>query len=163
MKIGDILERNKTVVFIVCGILILVGVTLIMRAILGPGGSSQDYAEVGQAWYYVPNADHYFLDSVHKLPPIKDDQGRQAVRAYYFSCGPCSEESKFVGYYERFPDEIKKQIEEEGLSEDLLAKNEVSLDGKTWGVRSEPEGRKILQSARLKCDENQKLYGCEPQ
>ena len=149
----------------ICAVVMLIGVALIMRTIFGGPRSTSpnDFAQMGQAWYYIAETDQYFLDSVHKISPVIDGEGHQGVRVYYFSCGPCTEDSKFVGYYEKFSDEVKKMIQdEEGLSEDLMMQSQVSTDAKKWVVRSEPEGRKILQSARLKCTENKKLHGCDP-
>ena len=110
MSLREKLEDNKSVGYAVCGIAILLGFTLIFRwgFTSSIGSSAESYSNVGKAWYYVPETKETFADSLHKIPPITKD-GLEAVLVHYFACGKCTDDSQFVGYYEKFTEETKQK------------------------------------------------------
>ncbi len=165
MNIRDTLERHRTIISIVCVIFMLLGLALGVRWMIGPRVTSPgSFADVGQEFYYVLETKQYFVDSINKVPPFKNDKGQEAVRAYYFSCGPCTKGSRFVGYYEKYSDEVKQRIESGAeLTSELAGQALVSADGQKWFALDKHESRPITSAARKKCKKDQKLRPCYPE
>lgn len=61
-------------------------------------------------YYYDPVADETFVASGMKVPPIESPWGHMAVRVHYYSCGDCTKEDRFLGYYEKYSPRVKQYI-----------------------------------------------------
>jgi hypothetical protein len=66
-------------------------------------GASQA-SSVDSVWYYDTVERRLFLDSTGRVPPFLKSAGNSSVRAHIFSCGGCTYDEKFIGYYEKFTD-----------------------------------------------------------
>jgi len=49
-----------------------------------------------------------FEASARRVLPIQSPDGNEAVQAHFYACGECTEESRFLGYYEKFTAEAKR-------------------------------------------------------
>jgi hypothetical protein len=119
-----------------------------------------------KAWYYDLQSREYFLDESTRVAPFKRDNGHDAVRAHFFTCGQCSEEERFLGFYEKYCDEVKEQIERDGRSQPPLHERTFqgrlySTDGVTWVAAHEAEGLAICRRVQERCP-HRKLRYCVP-
>jgi len=86
------------------GIIVL---TLVLVLYLSMGGGPSVGGQVSaKAFFTIDDGKNYFVDDAAKIPPF-DYQGKQAVRAYVFSCNG----TKKVEYLQRYTPEAKKKLE----------------------------------------------------
>jgi prepilin-type processing-associated H-X9-DG protein len=130
------------------------------------GSGRQAPASPGEAWYYDTVTSEYFTDLTTKVAPYKNARGNESVRAHFFTCGDCTEEQRFIGYYEKYTDEVKARIEEKQDSfmiyEMAFQGRLYSRDGKKWVPADKPEGIAITSELQRKCPPK-KLRYCPPQ
>jgi len=148
---------------IACAVFVMI---LLYRAFTGGTAGRVDRSDPG-AWYYVPDTGVTFVDSDFKLAPIQSPDGHEAVRVWSFACGPCTNQSRFVGYYAKYPDDVKRRAEaarDAGTLDatELWAQRLVSSDGVEWRPAASPEGQAIMAAADRRCDDVSKLRPCWP-
>lgn len=90
-----------------------------------------------QAWFYEPVKQGLFVGSSTMAAPYRNPQGQEAWRAYYFSCGACTETERFLGYYEKASTEGKLY----------------STDGKVWRASAADLYKGIRQHCKGKVHE----------
>lgn len=167
----DWANRNSAVATI-AAVAILV-VALVMLVSSGGGGPTAS----GNAYFYDLETGEVFVGDATAIPPIQSPAGNQAVRAHFYTCTECTEEARFLGYYEKYTDEAKKAIEEaqqssgsgEAGSEAEMRAYEASMsgmlyseDGENWQRSQGPGGAGPQQKLQEKCGEGQRLKYCAP-
>lgn len=119
----------------------------------------------GLSWYYDVETKEYFTDSPARVAPFKRDNGHEAVRAHFFSCGDCDQGERFIGYYEKYTDEVKQKIESRAdtskLYEAAFSGRLYSKDGQTWLAADKPEGIAITTELQKRCPPKTLRY-CPP-
>ena len=160
--------NNNSPVVTVAAVVLLIGALafLVMRNRPAGGGSP------GQAWYYDTVTQEYFVDKTTRIAPFKRDNGNDAVRAHFFTCGECTEKTKadggerFIGYYEKYTDDVKSKLEQAGESfamyEMTFQGRLYSKDGKTWHSAEQPAGNAITADLQQNCPPK-KLRYCPPE
>ncbi len=117
----------------------------------------------GDLWFYDVKAKRLFPASDLSVPPIDTPSGsRTGVRAQVFSCGDCSESSRFIAYLEMLTPDGKRAVEAqmknngsrtgigfalEKLPYAVLVR---SPEDDAWYPQSSPEGQTVVQAGRLK-------------
>jgi hypothetical protein len=106
MGIRESIERHKPLVVAATILVVLIAGIFAWRQ-MAPAtpnaGSTSD-----QAFYSVDDGAHLFTASAELVPPI-DHEGKQACRAYVFSCD--GGKTQFVAYLERYTPQAKKAME----------------------------------------------------
>lgn len=100
------IDNNQNVIGIVAGV-IIIGVVAWMFI----GGSEPEFTPEDEAWYFDVVEKRAFRDASRQIPPIESPWGNDGVRVFYFSCGECSEDERFAGFYMKFNDEWKAKME----------------------------------------------------
>ncbi len=123
-------------------------------------------AAPGNAWFYDVVSKDYFTDKTTRVAPFIRDNGHTAVRAHFFTCGDCTEQERFLGYYEKYTDEVKAKLEQKSknfaLYEMAFQGRLYSTDGEHWFPAEKPEGTQITADLQKKCPPK-KLRYCPPQ
>ena len=106
-----------------------------------------------RSFYTDDDGVSWFADDIHKIAPF-DHGGRQAVRCFLYKCG----NTQFVGYLEKYPDDVKSQLEaapkyvwgqpktpeRAAATVDTYGAELVKKPGDpTWVKSSDPEGASI--------------------
>lgn len=118
------------------------------------------------AWYFVPETNETIVAKATLIPPI-DYKGKRAVKAHYYGCDDCSIENEFLGYYEKYSDEAKAELDamyaiqaaggklppdsEMRAYELAMTERFYSRDGKTWVRAESQEGHRIQEELRDRC------------
>jgi len=118
------------------------------------------------AWYFVPETNETIVAKATLIPPI-DYKGKQAVKAHYYGCDDCSAENEFLGYYEKYSDKAKAELDsmhavqvaggklapdtEMRAYELAMTERFYSRDGKTWVRAESQEGHAIQEELRDRC------------
>jgi len=116
---------------------------------------------------------YYFFDTVtHDLvsasaanvPPVKIG-GNECVRAFLYSCGSCTEQDRFVGFYEKYTPEMRTKLANASDPMEAMAAAAnrgllQSVDGEHWFPAGSKESLKILE--RLKCPDGSSAKPCLP-
>jgi hypothetical protein len=129
-------------------------------------------AAAGSAWYYDTATGEFFTDKTTRIPPFKRDNGNEAVRAHFFTCGECTPKmnteggQRFIGYYEKYTDEMRDKLQESTqamMLYDMAFQGRLySSDGKTWVPAEQPEGTAITADLQQKCPPKSLRY-CPPE
>jgi hypothetical protein len=106
LSIRDTLNQKPGIVAGVLGVLILV-IFLFLIFSSGSGTASTPVKPKADVFYTIDDGKTTFADGLDKTPPF-DKGGKQAVRAYVFSCNG----KKEVVYLERFSPEVKAKREQ---------------------------------------------------
>jgi len=152
MGIRETLNENQNAVVVGAVVVIATAVIYISWQSLGGGGSRYQEAEV---YYKDVVTGKEFLASTNLVPPIESPDGNPAVRVQYFSCSDgCGKDERFVGYYVKFTDEMKRRIEEQrqvieeseydeggGMSEEVYQVWEEMDQGELYAIPR--EGREL--------------------
>lgn len=125
----------------------------------------------GGAYFYDTASRTYFIDAATKIPPIVSPEGNAAIRAHFFTCGDCSEEERFLGYYEKYALDVKDKIESNPESmhfyEEVFQGRFYCPPGDdptradSWVAAESPQGFAIAQRLQQKCPAR-KLRYCPP-
>jgi prepilin-type processing-associated H-X9-DG protein len=119
----------------------------------------------GNAYFYDVVTKEYFTDSATKIPPIKSPAGNEAVRAHFFTCGQCTDEERFIGYYEKYTSDLKKKLEKDPeqfeVYEEAFDGRLYSADGEHWVKAESPEGFALIEKLQQRCPAK-KLRYCPP-
>src|SRR5687768_3923032 len=108
-KARDWMNQNSAIVTILAVVILLGAVAFMVSRKMNKGGGP-----VGEAWYYDTVSNEFFTDVTTKVAPFKRENGNEAVRAHFFTCGECTPKTKdeggerFIGYYEKYTDEVRK-------------------------------------------------------
>ena len=163
------INQNSASVTVAAVAVLLGSMTVIMNRHRRTGG-----VEPGEAWYYDTVTKEYFRDKTTKIAPFNRDNGNEAVRAHFFTCGECTEATledtppgeRFIGYYEKYTDEVKAKLEEKSesfaLYEMAFQGRLYSRDGQEWFAAEKTEGTAITAELQKKCPPK-KLRYCPPQ
>lgn len=122
--------------------------------------------KASQVWFYDATADKLFTAKSTELAPITSPDGHEAVRAHFYSCGPCTAEARFLGYYEKFSPETKKQIEA-NLEALIFQPGPVpgrfySTDAQMWHEDGSKQAEQIKAAPHVKCPDGA-ANACLPQ
>ncbi len=150
------LNDNQHIVVIVCVVMIAVALGYVYLISDSPRPSGPVKAN---AYYYDTVSGEYFVGDSRQYPPITSPDGNPAVRAHFFTCTEsCDKADRFVGYYEKYTEQAKVQLESMRESE-LDYSPEMyewgvlhSLDAKQWFNANSEEAGTIL-AERLKCED----------
>lgn len=124
--------------------------------------------QFGRVWFYDVNAKELFRAG-DQIPPISHGAGKDnAVRAYVFSCGECSEQEKrFIGYLETFPPEAQAALSNPagyGGIGDNPAQGEARVrlvEDAAWVSINSEQGVAVANAFRTKCGEGRRAKPCE--
>jgi hypothetical protein len=136
MGIRESLNQNQGIV--ICGATAIVLVAVLVIGIqLWPGGRQVH----SRAFYTIDDGQNLIVDRIDRHPPFEID-GRQAVRAYVFTCD--GGRTRFVGYLERYTPDAHRHLEqmrdrdpqhmEMGMDEIIVYGSEVRRPNMTEGV-----------------------------
>ena len=163
---------NKNAAVASIGAAALCGIALVVMVTQG-AGNSRDINIERPAYYYDLTTEKIFTDSMDKIPPITSPDGNEAVRVHLFSCGECTEEERFVGYYEKYTDEARKTLTQpmeassgdsgdpEGARRRAMEQgHRISQDGETWTQGS--FGPQLRNEFAAKCNSPDMLRSCKP-
>jgi len=162
-SLRDWVNNNSAAVTVGAVVVLIISLGVIIS---NSGGRSTNIAP-GEAWYYDTVTKEYFTGEATHIPPI-DHNGNEAVRAHFFTCGQCTEEARFIGYFEKYTAEAKSKIESNPEAMEMYY--EVEFQGRlfsetgepdTWVEAESPEGRMITQKLHTKCPPK-KLRYCPP-
>jgi len=153
---------NSRIVISVCTVVIILSLLLMgwqMRPV--SGGPLPELA-----WYYDVETKKTFTDSSKLIPPIKSPEGNQSVLVYFYACGECSPDNRFVGFYEKYSEDDKKAIETSGLDMQHLAEGStheslISQDGSEWFPSGSAEAMAIRKKIDERCKNMPPTY-CTP-
>ena len=153
-----------------------------MVLIVTRGGSGLPTGDEPTYFYDVETGE-LFIASGNQVPPIQSPAGNEAVRANVYTCGACTEEERFVGYYEKYTPEAKKTLEQaqaeqddggndpdEGMAQGMgmmqaqMSGLMVSLDGEEWQSRQQMDlqSEGLMEQVRSQCDDPSQLKFCGP-
>lgn len=169
----DWANRNSAVATIAAVAVLVVALVILVSS--GSGGPSAS----GDAYFYDVETGETFVGDATAIPPIQSPDGNEAVRAHFYTCTECTEEARFLGYYEKYTAEAKKAIEEaqqsssssdpEQSSEAEMQAYEASMsgmlyskDGENWQQSQGPGGAGPQQELQDKCGDGQRLKYCAP-
>jgi hypothetical protein len=158
LSIRDTVNANQNIVVVAAVVVIAVAVLFIYMQ----GGGRRGAAGSGQAYYYDTVTKKVFTGDADQFPPIESPDGNPAVKAHFFSFGDCSEDERFIAYYEKYTDEAKAKLEEakktgETSAEDQMYLDEYfelgilhSVDGENWFDSSSEQFMNILDEKLYK-------------
>jgi hypothetical protein len=142
--------ENTKIALPVCAVILLLSLGSIIWQLLPSRSAIPD-----QAWFYDIKADKIFTASFESIPPIKSQAGNEAVLAHYYTCDKCTEDQRFLAYYEKYPEELKKMFEASGMDMHLLSEDGsdtlISVDAVKWVSMNSREGRKIISKLNNRC------------
>lgn len=171
MDIREWMNENSALVTVAAVALLVVSLAIVVMQ--GGGGPQAS----GDAYYYDTVTEEVFEGEASGTPPIESPDGNEAVRAHFYTCGECSEEERFLGYYERYTEEAKEVLErsknagEDGEPdpEAMMEVYEVAFTGRLystdleeWVVAESPEGRELSEALQEECGEGERLSYCAP-
>ena len=169
--IRDWLNQNSAVVTVAAVAILVIALAVVIRQ-----GSGNTRTPPDSAWYFVPETGATVVDKANLIPPIMVE-GKQAVKAHYYGCDDCEGENKFLGYYEKYSDQAKTELEK--INATQAAGGEVdsdaemrayelamtgrfySKDGKAWVPAESPQGHAMQETLRDNCG-TRKLTYCSP-
>ena len=101
------------------------------------GGDSETRTPEDEAWYFDAVEQEAFTAPSRQIPPIESPWGNDAVRVFYFSCGECTIEERFAGFYMKYNAETKAKLEaDENLKASAFGESfpgrMYSADGVNW-------------------------------
>jgi len=118
-----------------------------------------------QCFYFNLDENKVFADAIGQTPPFKTVAGHTAVVAAVFSCGNCADTaSRFVGYLEKYSDELLQAMASGNPVEPDVAKlgHVVRTEtGTEWVPSSTPTGQKIVEAIQKRCGDDQPK-ACQP-
>jgi len=157
------INNNSAVVTVAAVAILIVSLAVIINQGRGRSGPNTP----GNAFFYDTVTKKVFTDDATKIPPIQSPDGNPAVRAHFFTCGDCADESdRFLGYYEKYTDDVKAQLEANPQAFELYEMayegRLYSADGENWVTAESPDGIAITQALQGKCPPK-KLRYCPPQ
>ena len=161
------INQNSASVTVAAVAVLLISMSVIVNRHKRGGGG-----EPGEAWYYDTATEEYIRDKTTRIAPFIRENGNEAVRAHFFTCGECTELTeeqggeRFIGYYEKYTEEVKAKLEERSesfaLYEMAFQGRLYSRDGQTWFPAEQTEGTAITADLQKKCPPK-KLRYCPPQ
>src|ERR1051325_8610337 len=80
------INQNSASVTVAAVAVLLISMSVIVNRHRRGGGG-----EPGEAWYYDTGDRVYFRDKTTRIAPFVRDNGNEAVRAHFFTCGECTE------------------------------------------------------------------------
>ena len=168
MRIREWMNDNPMIVYGVTGVIIFVSVILIM--VQKASKRPEDTPTHGQAIFYDPiSKKEIRLGSRDLSPHVKDGVTYYRVRLY--SCGDCSDESKyFKGYMEKHLPKARRILEEEPehpdyekyLEGESLRYALVEPDEETGKIRWTDDIRVVLRYVKSQCKKNEEYSPCSP-
>lgn len=170
--VRDWVNQNSAVVTVAAVAILVVALALVIMQGTGSGTPTPP----GSAYYYVPETKETFAADAKLVPPI-DHNGKKAVKAHFYGCGDCDDANKFLGYYEKYSDGAKAQLDKinaqmqagQEIDPDLemqsyelaMTQRFFSADGEKWVLAESPQGHEMQEKLREKCG-TAKLVYCSP-
>lgn len=139
----------------IAGISIVIILLFVAWMIFG-GGDAGSRTPEDQTWYFDFVEQQSFRSASRQIPPIESPWGNEAVSVFYFSCGECTEEERFPGFYMKYSNEMKAKLEaDEQLKAQAFGESHpgrmYSNDGKTWVAALNVAGAGITDALRDRC------------
>ena len=165
------MNQNSTVVTVAAVLLLVIAIGAVVIQ-----GWPDDITPPDEAYFYVPETKELFSADSKLVPPI-DRNGKKAVKAHFYGCGDCDDASRFPGYYEKYSDAAKAQLDK--INEQMRSGQEIdpdlemqvyelamtqrffSADGEKWVLAESPQGQEMQEKMREKCG-TAKLVYCSP-
>ena len=97
--------RGKSAIAAVCLLVIAASVW----HMLSP--PKQTWLPEDQDWYFDLVERRPFAAAALQIPPITSPWGNPSAKVFYFSCGSCSEEERFPGFFLMFSEEAKRHLD----------------------------------------------------
>lgn len=120
---------------------------------------------IEHGYYYNLDQGELIVDEVDRIPPFTTGDGHTAVVAAVFSCTDCGDAgSRFVGYLEKYSDELRKAMIDNSVIDPDVARNGHlirSESGEKWIPSSSPEGQEIVDAVQQRCAQQQP-QSCQP-
>ena len=180
MGVREWMNENSSMATILAVALLVVAIGIVIFQFSGGGAPSGP----GQAYFYDTQTQEYFTADGMQVPPIQSPQGNEAVKAHFYTCGACTEDERFVRYYEKYTPEAKQNLEAARSSEGQQAPQSaeearrramsrgatqrghlVSKDGEQWVPATSTQGRTIqgqTMTAEEECEGGQQAKPCRP-
>lgn len=131
----------------------------------------------GADWFAAEGLDEFIFLESRRVPPI-EHAGKKWVKVYFYGCNNCLSGNSFLGYYEKYTDEAKLELErlmqslptdgaippetEARLTHYTETGRMLSRDGRTWVPAKSEEGDELMGHIRATCVGEDKLMGCLP-
>ena len=142
--------ENTKIAIPICVVVFLLSLGAVLWQLREPSGNIPD-----KAWFYDIKAGKIFTASSKSIPPIKSPAGNEAVLAHFYTCDQCTDDQRFLAYYEKYPEEIKKHFESAGADMHLMSEGGsetlISVDAVEWVSMNSPEGAKIISKLNKRC------------
>ena len=163
------MNQNSAVATVGAVAILAIALTILYFQTGGPTVKLSD-----SAWYAEPGTENLVVDKVGLIPPI-DKDGKKLVLVHYFGCDGCGE--KFIGYYEKYTDAGKKEMErlqasmtpgaevdeeiEMKMYDITMTQRLYSTDGVKWINSESDQGQAVMEKIAEKCV-GKKLAKCYP-
>lgn len=135
MGIRDTLNQNQNIVVVVAVVILVTALIYIFFRSTGSDLSRRQ----ARAYYKDVVTGEVFTAETQKIPPIQSPDGNQAVLVRFFSCtDDCGKDDRFVGYYMKYTEEIKRRLEEQREEAEQQGE-EMSVDSDTYELWEESE------------------------
>lgn len=134
---------------------------------------SQETSELPpKHWYYDRHTGELFDVYRREIAPVPAPSGKPmpdgepaGVRAYIFSCGPCTPDAWWVGFLEKYSPEAKKRLVEkkkEAGERIYTLLRRVDDPDDAWVGQETPEGEAVRRGAIRACPRGTRLQQCTP-
>ncbi|MBI1372449.1 MAG: hypothetical protein GC159_06770 [Phycisphaera sp.] len=158
-RFRDWTNRYSAPVTVLClVVLLLCGATLFWSK------SASSVPIEHQAWYRDSVTGETFM-AAEQLPPIVSPAGNPSARVYYYGCGACGDDDRFVGYYYKLSDGAMRRIAENPQLEAAawgprFPGRMYSLDGETWVEAPDPASAGVGAALAKRCSAPNYLREC---
>ena len=156
------INQHRAVVGIFGGVLVI-GLLWMMLA-----PSQEKLSLEGKLWFYDTVSKEIFTDSNQLIPPISSPQGNEAVLARFYTCGDCTEQHRFIAYYEKYSAEGRELLEayrkaaNHSLPKPTTGKLlSATAEDDAWVAAATPEAAALLLEMQKKC-RPPRLRACQP-
>lgn len=169
MKARNWLNNNSAMVTILAVVVLIMSLAFIIISNSRPSYTPR----VIDVYYYDLDTNQLFIDKSDKYPPIPTPSGEmKGARAYVFSCGDCSDESKrFVGYLEMYTPAAKSALEnpqpanpEDMSSIDIFEEGRMlrGVDSREWVKANSNEAFQTQDAVQTHCGAEVPPKSCMP-
>ena len=117
------------------------------------------------AWWYDLENKRYFEHTL-TVPPIKSPWGHDAAIVYFYGCGGCGDERRFVGYYFKLGPEAQRRVKENpalvpAAMGPAFPGRMYSLDAVNWVDSTDPGAAGMGKALGKRCQPPDYLRECQ--
>jgi (2Fe-2S) ferredoxin len=157
------MDQNQAVVSVMAILLVIFAGLFVYWTVFDSGTPTGP----DQVWYLDTVTGEHFVGPVGEIPPFVNDDGNVSVRVRRFTCGECTEEEMFDGWYERVDPRLRDRVAQEaskgGPADPLLSVQmtamQYSADGERWFPGGSPPAIQIMEERR-RCEDGTRARGC---